>query len=248
MSSAADWMRFREVERPRLRVFALSFAGGAAQVFRPYAMGLPADVELRAFQLPGRWNRIKEPPFTSMGPLVEDVVQSLTSLVDLPFVFFGYSLGAIVAFELAHRLLERGLPAPARILLVSRASPDAMRAGKVFSQLPDADFVHEMDSRYGGIPEAVKKDAELMAMVLPALRADMQTLERYEIASRPPLAVKTTLWFGEDDLTLTEASLSGWREHVNVVAIERFPGGHFFAFPPKPEHLQKFVAFAEGAI
>ena len=245
MSTADDWMRFRPVVPPRMRVFALSFAGGAAQAFRPYALGLPADVELRAMQLPGRWNRLKERPFTSMGPLVEDVAESLAPLLDLPFVLLGYSLGALVAFELVHRLRELGLANPARLLLVSRAAPEVQPV-KVFAHLPDAAFVQEMDSRYGGIPEAVKKDAELMAMMLPALRADMQTLEGYKNTPRAQLPIKTMLWFGEDDQTLSEASLAGWSTHVNVVAVERYAGGHFFGFPPKPEHLKKLVELLDG--
>jgi medium-chain acyl-[acyl-carrier-protein] hydrolase len=89
-----------------LRLFCFPYAGGGSVLFHHWGAKLPADIEICAIKLPGRENRLSEPPFVRVAPLVQALVEGLMPYLDRPFAFFGHSLGGLVSFELAHELLR----------------------------------------------------------------------------------------------------------------------------------------------
>src|SRR5690349_236164 len=99
---AGPWLAcVRPRPRSSVRLFCFAHAGGGASFFRGWAAGLPESVEVSPVQLPGRETRFREPPFTRLGQLTEALAEALRPHLDRPFAFFGHSLGALVAFELA---------------------------------------------------------------------------------------------------------------------------------------------------
>ena len=93
--------------KTRLRLFCFLYAGGGASIFRQWSENMPEGVEVCAVQLPGRENRIAEPPFRILASLVEAMVEALAPYFDVPFAFFGHSLGAKIAFELVRELRRK---------------------------------------------------------------------------------------------------------------------------------------------
>ena len=65
--------------------------------------------------------------------------------------------------------------------------------------LDDAEFVDEMSRRFDGIPPAVRANGELLKLLLPAMRADMELLETYEYEEQPPLDVDILALGGTED-------------------------------------------------
>ncbi|MDQ3951623.1 MAG: thioesterase domain-containing protein, partial [Actinomycetota bacterium] len=94
----------RPNQDPRVRLFCFPYAGGSAATYRTWSDVLPPDVEVQAVQLPGREWRLKEEPFRSVFPLVEELAVVLKDRFESPFAFFGHSLGALISFELAREL------------------------------------------------------------------------------------------------------------------------------------------------
>ena len=80
------------------RLFCFPHAGGGAR--QPVSLAGWAAVPVR---LPGRESRLAEAPFERMGPLVAALADNIDSYLDRPFAFFGHSMGAAIAFELAAR-------------------------------------------------------------------------------------------------------------------------------------------------
>ena len=112
-ATAVDsWIAFRKPNpQARLRLFCFPYAGAGAAMFRTWPDFLPPDVEVCPVQFPGRGTRLAERPFTQLEPLVQELHRALAPLFDKPFAFFGYSLGALVAFELArHHRRQSGNP------------------------------------------------------------------------------------------------------------------------------------------
>src|SRR4051812_29203532 len=98
----SPWFAYpKATAAPRLGMVCLPYAGGAASVFRGWQALVPPGVEVWPVQYPGRETRWKEPPLRRMEELVPTLVEALRPLQERPFVLFGHSLGALVAFELA---------------------------------------------------------------------------------------------------------------------------------------------------
>lgn len=196
-------------------------------MYASWPRALPVEVELCAVQLPGREERFGEQPMTRWDDLVERVVEALMPWLDRPFVLFGHSLGAAVAFEVARRVRDH--PSALVHLLVSgRSAPHLPLEDPPTYNLPTHEFLDEL-RRAGGTNDEVMRDPELIELFLPLLRADFQLSELYAYQDDAPLAVPISAFGGMTDERVSLTRLEGWSRHT-VVAFERvlFPGGHFF--------------------
>src|SRR5262249_6231149 len=154
-------------------------------------------LEVMALQLPGRAERLREAPFTGMVPLTETVADSIAPYLDRPFSFFGHSMGALLAFELARELRRRGAPLPEHLFLSGRRAPQIPVAtvalgGRSADDLSDDDFMRRMGDHYGGIPAPILAEPDLVRIFVPILRADMAVVESYRYRGEPPLACPIT--------------------------------------------------------
>lgn len=225
---ANRWLvSFRAVAAPRLRILCLPFAGGGANVYRPWADLVPQDVELLAARLPGRETRIAEKPATDISIIVDGLLDDLRDRADCPLALFGHSMGAGIAYDVAHRLTELG-KMPAAIMVTGRPAPFLPRRRALVSTLPEPEFIEEL-KRMGGTPTEVFEHRELLDLVLPVVRADFQLSETL---SRPllrrfdcPLIAAA----GEKDEDAPVQEVEAWRELAGSRFTFRvFPGGHFF--------------------
>lgn len=222
-----------------LRLFCFPYAGGGASVFRGWAADLPPGIELCAVQLPGREGRLREAPFRRMDDLLPELEAGLAHRFDLPFAFFGHSLGAAIAYALADRLAGSGKPL--RHLTVSaRPAPDRPHAEPRMYDLPEPELVAAL-RRLGGTPEEVLAHPELMALLLPLLRADFEISQTYRIERRP-LDVPILAIGGASDPLVPESAIaewSGWtRSRFRHVT---FAGGHLYLQEQRRQLLATLV-------
>lgn len=80
----------------------------------------------------------------------------------------------------------------------------------------------------GALPEEMNGEAELLAMLLPALRHDCELGARY---TRPQARIRcpVIVMGGLDDAAVLAASLRGWSRFTSGdVSIRMWPGGHFW--------------------
>ena len=232
--TASPWLsRFAARPAARLRLFCFSYAGGGAAVYRPWALAMPADVEVAAVLLPGRESRLREPPVRRMSELLGALVPALEPQLDRPFAFFGHSMGALVAYELACALQQRGGPVPQRLLISGRRAPHLPERDPPIHHLGDDAFVAEIQRRYNGIPPEVLQYPELLELLLPALRADMSVIETHRLhdAGQQPLPFNGPIsaFGGRDDARATRQEIEGWQAHTpEPLVMRQFAGGHFY--------------------
>jgi len=213
---------------PRARLICLPHAGGSASMFFAYPHDLPADVEVCAVQLPGRGLRLCEPAFTRMEPLVESLADALKRTNDVPLVLFGHSLGALVAFELAHVLQAAQPQAPLHLFVSGQPAPHLAKRGPALHLAPSSSIIAEL-RRLGGTPAEALDDPELMELMLPAVRADFAIYETYTCQRRVPLECPITVLGGLQDTEATPAELEAWRRHTTAgFRLEMFKGDHFY--------------------
>ena len=100
---------------PEVQLVAFPFAGGSASVFRAWPAWLPPTVELRAALLPGRERRVSDLPHDRIATLVSELADVFAEFVDPPFVLFGHSMGATVAYELTREMVGARSGAAGRV-------------------------------------------------------------------------------------------------------------------------------------
>jgi medium-chain acyl-[acyl-carrier-protein] hydrolase len=213
----------------RLRLFCFPYAGIGASAYRPWAAELPPEIELCALQPPGRETRLREAALDDLDELVAAVGSEMLPLLDRPFAFFGHSMGACVAYELARRLARQGAPPPVRLFVSGRRAPGVPHTEPPMSTLPDDAFIDEIQRRYNGIPEEVLQYPELVALLLPGLRADITALERHVHQPGEPLDCDLLALGGVGDPRVSPSELEAWRsETAGAFSLRLFPGGHFY--------------------
>lgn len=224
------------VQRPRprphalLRLFCFPHAGGGASAFRAWGDSLPAEVEVCPVQLPGREQRMGEPAYDRIEPLVEALSAALLPYEDLPAAFLGHSNGALIAFELARRLRREGRHLPVHLFATGRRAPDVPSNRPDVAHLPDPEFLAEM-RELGGTPDEVLENAELVRILLPLLRADVALNEAYRFAEEAPLPCPITAYGGLGDPKAPREAVQAWERHTSGgFAARFFPGDHFFVF------------------
>lgn len=214
-------------DRKSVRLFCLSYAGGGASVFRSWADALPA-LDVVALQLPGRENRIAEPPISDMALLVGPLADAVAAVDDRPFAIFGHSMGARIAFELTRELRRRGRPEPAALFVSACKAPHIPRVPTPpIATIPDRLFLG-MLRRMDGTPPELIEDPEFMRSVLPTLRADFAIIDTYDYADEPALGMPIRTFGGTYDQDVREDDLLAWQVHTTADFRSRqLRGGHF---------------------
>lgn len=220
------WLRrFHPAPSAAARLVCFPHAGGSASWFHPVSRALSPSAEVLAVQYPGRQDRRGE-------PLVDDLFVLADQLADVlagepgPLAFFGHSMGASLAFEVARRLEPRGT----RLLglfVSGRRAPSAPRDERVHEQ-DDEGLLAEV-RRLSGTDSQVLADDEIVRMVLPALRNDYRAAEIYRYRPGPDVSCPIVALIGEDDPKVTEAEALQWATHTSgAFELKTFPGGHFY--------------------
>lgn len=222
--------RVRLLELPRLRLFCFPYAGAGASVFQKWATDIVDGVDVVAIQLPGRESRLKEPLVRDLSVIVGELRQAMQPLLDVPTVFFGHSIGAIIAFELARELRRTGLSANLQALFVSGGSSPHKRAKQqAIHDLPREEFLAALRGM-NGTSEAVFAHPELLDILIPILRNDFFISETYRYVEAPPLDIPIVAFGGEADKEVTSEQLIGWKDQTTVrpYCCTMFAGDHFF--------------------
>ncbi|MGI8666145.1 MAG: beta-ketoacyl synthase N-terminal-like domain-containing protein [Jatrophihabitans sp.] len=216
------------------RLFAFPHAGGSHHSFAGWPAGLPDDVELISYSLPGRGGRQDEPPYLRWQSLVADLVRLVLRYADgTPFAFFGHSFGALLAFDTCRQLAWQNHRTPQVLMLSAHRAPH-LAASRPAHSLPDDQFLG-MVRQWGLVPEELLGQKDLQELILPPLRADLRLDEQYPCqtgaATGRQLSVPCVVYGGAQDQTVGSAELQAWREHIEEgtrFGVETLPGGHFY--------------------
>jgi medium-chain acyl-[acyl-carrier-protein] hydrolase len=190
---------------------------------------LPEWLEVWAVQLPGHGSRWSEPAIPRIDALVDALVPVLSPCLRRPFAFFGHSMGAVVASETARALIDRARIVPRHLFLSSRRPPNMQATETDLHTLPDAELIEEVVRRYGGVPRELINEPELLALLLPALRADLAALETFRPGHRGRLPCPISAYGGTQDRAVSRHDLEAWRDQTTAsFRVRVFPGDHFY--------------------
>ena len=224
------WVPFRSAHECRYRVLGFPHAGGSAASYRNWRTFAAPGIDFCPVELPGRGSRNSEAPLTSLAELVARIASPIEPLLDVPFAFFGHSVGACLALECARRIRARDGRTAVHLFLSGRGAPQVEQRAIDPHRMTD-DALISMLRCLGGTPRAVLEHRGLIAALLPTIRADLALAESQRISDVACLPCPVTAFGGSDDTSVDPKSLEAWR-HATCGRFRAcwIPGGHFY--PP----------------
>ncbi|MGW2559533.1 thioesterase II family protein [Streptomyces sp. NPDC001514] len=224
------WLRrFHPAAPDAPQLFCFPHAGGNASYYFPFSARLAPRVEMQAVQYPGRQERFNEPCIESMTELADAIAAELADRIRRPCAFFGHSMGASLAFEVACRLRTNGSE-PSALFVSGRRAPCIPAPGSVHLAT-DEELIADM-KLLGGTDSRMLDNPELLAAVLPSVRSDYVATETYRYQGAPRLDCPITAFIGDTDPRVDTAQAEAWANHTtDRFRLRVFSGGHFFLVP-----------------
>jgi surfactin synthase thioesterase subunit len=231
ITETGTWIRrYRTAHADATTLVCFPHAGGSASFFAPIAHALAPSVEVLALQYPGRQDRRREPTIESIPRLADEAFDALRGSVGPAgrrFAFFGHSMGATIAFEVALRL-EREVGAGPVMLWASARRAPSIPPDSAVHRLDDDGLVAEL-RRLDGTDAALLVDEDLLRSFLPAIRGDYKAIETYSCPPDTRLACPVTVFVGDADPLTSPEQARAWQAHTaGEFALRTFPGGHFY--------------------
>src|SRR5512145_848665 len=213
-SHSSPWLAYLQPDpRARLRLFCFPHAGGAASMYLSWPGLLPASISICPIQYPGRENRLGERPLKQLTDLADGLAPVLRPYVEKPFAFFGHSMGALAAFELAHLLNRLYGVLPAFFFVSGFRAPQLPPINEPIANLPEDEFIAELRS-YNGTPDEILESREMMQLLMPTLRADFNAVETYRYTPKAPLRCPIAAFGGTQDHGVPEEDVAAWGEQT----------------------------------
>jgi medium-chain acyl-[acyl-carrier-protein] hydrolase len=241
-----SFLKLNEVSNPEQIWICFHYLGGSGSVYYQWKSKIPKNIQLYALQLPGRDSRKNESFFTDFEELIDVYFNVLLNWnFNLPFVFYGHSMGALIAYELMSRLEQLSSAiADHRLVISASKAPHCITSNRrKVANLTDEDLIAQLCS-YGGTPQAVLEDKILLQSFVPRLRADSLLLESYSSHSLRKLKCPIYTFGGTDDPYVPLQSLERWSECTELTFKKKiFAGGHFFVNAHLTELIQEIYHF-----
>ena len=242
------WLPVTPQDDAAVRLFCLPYGGRGASLYRDWPGSAPAGVEVVPVQLPGREERSDERCLVDADEAVDAVAQALKPYLDRPFAFYGHSMGALLAYRLAHRLgaeygeLLRHLfvgafsaPTGGENPLGARLRSVTQRLG--FEQMPEHEElarVRRTQPRLYDTALRAELGEHLAGKADVAMDgagySDLRVVQSYRHdPAEVPLQVPVTAFHGAADPVVAEQDADGWRPlTAGGYELLVVPGDHFF--------------------
>jgi len=210
---------------PRLVCFHA--AGGGSASFAALQRALPDHVRLTSVTLPGRDSRVSEPRIVDVDRCVHLLSGELADVLAEPHVLLGHSMGAVVAYSLAHRRLSEGLPVPEAMIVAACQPPHLRGNADEIERIDDTQLAREL-VRHGGVPAKVLSRPEWVRSLVPTVRDDLRIQSSFGAREVIPLPCRLHVFGGLGDQLVPPEAMPQWsRYSLDPQPLRVFDGGHF---------------------
>ncbi|MFD7656145.1 thioesterase II family protein [Actinosynnema sp. NPDC059797] len=224
MRDAVPWIRHYPSDTPPATPWTVLFfphSGASSGSYRDLATHLSATAATACVHYPGRGDRTGEPSFQDVHHLADAVADAFAAAASGPVLFFGHSLGAAVAYEVALRTDHRDLS------LVVSGHPAPHRLPETLPTPADEGETAALVASLNGSDARLLTHPVLRRLFLPVVHADLTAHSRYH-PTPGPLDLPLTVLTGHAD-PLTPAGSTDWSTYTTAgYAHHTVPGGHFF--------------------
>ena len=206
------------------RILFLPHAGGAGEMYFPWFKFFAPHLECQFVELPGRGRLFTTAAIDNMQDMLDYLLPNIIAVADKPLSLFGHSMGALIAFRLAHELAKRDIVLK-HLFVSGHRSPRQPYRRKLLHLMGEQELLEEIKPM-GGMEDV---DLELLTAFLPALYSDFKLCETYSSPDEQPLSCPITVFWGDNDEYIQRETIELWsQESTNKTLCYPLPGGHFF--------------------
>lgn len=223
------WIRrFHSSPEARRRVVCFPHAGGSASFWYSLSEALQPGVEVLAVQYPGRETRLWEDPERELAALADGAFEALLPWLGERPALLGHSMGAVVAFEVARRMEDKLSVTPSVLVASACRAPSGFPRENQIHRLDDDGLLAAL-AGLGAMDDRLRANREILSLILPAIRADLQAVETYRAADGAAVACPVVALVGDRDPEVSAEQARGWRAHTAAGFECRIvAGGHFY--------------------
>lgn len=212
------------------KLLCLPYAGGSASMYLEWEKFLSPSIEVVPLELAGRGRRINQSLYTSVEEAIDDILKMAEEHIkEGSYAIFGHSMGAMLAYELAMKIREKGWNEPVHLFFSGRGAPDVTPNDKKdYHLLEDEEFKLKLKDM-GGTPPEFFKYPELVELFIPLLRNDFKIASTYFTERTPmPFSCNFSIFIGKEE-DISAKSAEGWKKHtLGICSVYYLNGGHFF--------------------
>lgn len=204
-------------------------AGGSSATYNAWRRLAPAGIRVVTPACYGGRTSVRG----SMEGMIEAVVEEVSALAS-PVVFYGHSMGATLAYEVALCLQRAGRPV-ARVYLSGRRAPHMPLRVPPIHHLPIEQVIPRLVA-FGGLPATFDAASKVAREVIAHVCDDLRILEAFASSASKParpagavLSAPLVAIHGRDDALVTAEELRAWRGYTHAgFEFHALEGDHFF--------------------
>jgi surfactin synthase thioesterase subunit len=214
----------------KINLYCFPFAGGSKYSYSEFIKKAPAHFNVISLDLPGRGTRFKERLLTNIKLMADDLFNQIRADLHRPYIFYGHSMGTLLSYLVSKKIEAENLNKPLFLFLTGCGSPGmSFPREKNRYLLPKKEFIEKLKS-YGGSPDQILEDENLLSYFEPILRADFQAVDTYQHDLDNLLNIPITIITGTEE-SVTQEEAEAWKdETTREVEVYQFPGKHFFIY------------------
>lgn len=213
----------------KIKLFSFPFSGGNFLSYKKLEQLLPEFISLNTIDLPGHGLRFSEPLLNDIDEMANDMLVQIKTELDLPYAFFGHSLGALLAFVLTKKLQDLKMPLPSHLYVSGHAGPSIQSITENIHLLPTKNFFEKLQL-LGGLPDEFLENDELISLYDPIFRADFEACTCFRYKKAEPFNLPISVFYGHNE-DISQAEIETWKiestKHVNILKCY---GNHFFIY------------------
>ncbi|MBP2617311.1 thioesterase II family protein [Chryseobacterium jejuense] len=209
------------------QIFLLHYAGGDRNSFRPLIENLQSHFQVETPELPGRGDRMSEPPLKNKKEALTDVLEQIKQVrnKNVPYLIYGHSMGAILGFEICYAM-EKDNDVPVHFVATGYPGP-GIKESIPIAHLPKTEFFAEV-RKLGGISDEVMQYEELLDFFEPLLRGDFGLLEN-KSNQIPNIKIQTPIYAIMGKNEKYALNIRNWANYTETECeCQIVNGNHFF--------------------
>lgn len=209
-------------------LFCFPYSGASASFYLRWGSKFRQEIKIQPVEYPGRGTRFGEKFSDSMDELVESIMPVIENNFSEHMIFFGHSLGGLVAYEATLKLRSAGYTLPSHLFLSGITPPHLKYGEQLLHRLPDTIFLKEV-GKFGGMSKEILDNQEILNMYLPVIRADYRIYELYQSHESDPLSIDISIFSGREDELASGKDMLEWQQYTNrKFNVRHLDGDHFF--------------------